>query len=68
MLDPAVDPYSTNNINQQIENLANDVFDLNWFQLLNAYTCTECGRCSSECPESNRKVIISQINYDENKR
>ena len=41
MLDPAVDPYSTNNTNQQIEKFgANDVFDLNWFQLLNAYTCT----------------------------
>lgn len=29
---------------------ANDVFDLNWVQLMNAYSCTECGRCSSVCP------------------
>ena len=29
---------------------ASDVFDLNRIQLLNAYTCTECGRCTSECP------------------
>jgi heterodisulfide reductase subunit C len=29
---------------------ASDVQDLNWVQLLNAYTCTECGRCTSSCP------------------
>ena len=29
---------------------ASDVTDLNWVQLLNAYTCTECGRCTSSCP------------------
>lgn len=29
---------------------ASDVFDLNWVQLMNAYSCTECGRCSSVCP------------------
>ena len=29
---------------------ASDVADLNWVQLLNAYTCTECGRCTSACP------------------
>ena len=27
-----------------------DVFDLSWVQLMNSYSCTECGRCSSECP------------------
>ena len=60
MLDPAVDPYSTNNTNQQIEKFgANDVFDLNWFQLLNAYTCTECGRCSSECPANQTGKLLS---------
>ena len=60
MLDPTVDPYSTNNTNQQIEKFgANDVFDLNWFQLLNSYTCTECGRCSSECPANQTGKILS---------
>lgn len=29
---------------------ASDVQDLNWVQLLNAYSCTECGRCTSSCP------------------
>lgn len=29
---------------------AKDVFDLSWKNLLDAYSCTECGRCSSACP------------------
>ena len=29
---------------------ATDIFDLNWIQLMNAYSCTECGRCSNVCP------------------
>ena len=28
---------------------ASDVLDLSWVQLMNAYSCTECGRCTSEC-------------------
>jgi len=60
MLDPKVDPYSTKNTNQHIQKFgANDVFDLNWFQLLNSYTCTECGRCSSECPANQTGKILS---------
>ena len=27
-----------------------DVFDLSLVQLMNSYSCTECGRCSNECP------------------
>ncbi len=45
---------------------AKDVFDLNWVQLLNAYTCTECGRCTSVCPAnltgkklSPRKIMMA---------
>lgn len=44
---------------------ASDVTDLNWVQLLSAYTCTECGRCTSECPAnltgkqlSPRKIMM----------
>ncbi|HBK83260.1 MAG TPA: Fe-S oxidoreductase [Flavobacterium sp.] len=44
---------------------ASDVHDLNWVQLLNAYTCTECGRCTSACPAnitgkklSPRKIMM----------
>ncbi len=29
---------------------ASDIFDLNWVQLMNSYSCTECGRCSDVCP------------------
>ena len=38
---------------------ASDVQDLNWFQLLSAYTCTECGRCTSECPASQTGKKLS---------
>lgn len=44
---------------------AKDVFDLGWKSLLDAYSCTECGRCTSECPAnitgkllSPRKVVM----------
>ena len=74
MMDPDADPYAT-----PVEELpgseaaaaepekfgASDVTDLNWVQLLNAYTCTECGRCTSECPAnltgkklSPRKIMM----------
>ena len=60
MLDPNNDPYSTNNNKTELEKFgASDVFDLNWFQLLNAYTCTECGRCSSECPANETGKLLS---------
>ena len=39
---------------------ASDIFDLNRIQLLNAYTCTECGRCTSECPASQTGKKLSQ--------
>ena len=29
---------------------AKDIFDLSWKNLLDAYSCTECGRCSAACP------------------
>ncbi len=54
MLDPNVDPFaaapegSEDEIPEKFG--ASDVTDLNRVQLLNAYTCTECGRCTSSCP------------------
>jgi ferredoxin len=38
---------------------AKDVPDLNWVQLLNAYTCTECGRCTSVCPANQTGKLLS---------
>jgi ferredoxin len=38
---------------------AKDVTDLNWKQLLDAYTCTECGRCTSACPANITGKLLS---------
>ncbi len=38
---------------------ANDIKDLGWRDLLGAYTCTECGRCSSVCPASQTGKKLS---------
>src|SRR4029077_13010278 len=44
---------------------AKDVFDLSWRNLLDAYSCTECGRCTAACPAnitgkklSPRKIMM----------
>lgn len=38
---------------------AKDVFDLTWRNLLDAYTCTECGRCSAACPATTTGKMLS---------
>ena len=38
---------------------AKDVFDLSWRNLLDAYSCTECGRCSAACPANITGKILS---------
>ena len=66
MLDPNADPYAAPAADAPVSKFgASDVQDLNWVQLLNAYTCTECGRCSSSCPAnitgkklSPRKIMM----------
>lgn len=52
MMDPSADPYAApaENATPPEKFGASDVTDLNWVQLMNAYTCTECGRCTSACP------------------
>ena len=56
MMDPSADPYAIPDESAEEEVSekfgASDVADLSWVQLLNAYTCTECGRCTSACPAS----------------
>lgn len=44
---------------------AKDVVDLSWVQIMNAFSCTECGRCTAECPAnltgkklSPRKIMM----------
>ena len=68
MMDPNADPFAAqptdaNAVPHKFG--ASDVQDLNWVQLLNAYTCTECGRCTSVCPAnltgkklSPRKIMM----------
>ncbi|GAA3789240.1 (Fe-S)-binding protein [Corallibacter vietnamensis] len=69
MMDPNADPFAAPAEGAEDEIPAkfgaSDVQDLNWVQLLNAYTCTECGRCTSECPAnltgkklSPRKIMM----------
>ncbi|MBU3821493.1 (Fe-S)-binding protein [Flavobacteriaceae bacterium XHP0103] len=69
MMDPNVDPFAAPAEGTEAampEKFgASDVQDLSWVQLLNAYTCTECGRCTSECPAnltgkklSPRKIMM----------
>jgi len=38
---------------------AKDVFDLSWRNLLDAYSCTECGRCSAACPANLTGKLLS---------
>lgn len=38
---------------------AKDVTDLSWKQLLDSYTCTECGRCTSACPANITGKLLS---------
>jgi heterodisulfide reductase subunit C len=68
MMDPNADPFAAAPANESEAPAkfgASDVQDLNWVQLLNAYTCTECGRCTAACPAnitgkklSPRKIMM----------
>ncbi len=56
---PVLDP------NEPVKFGVKDVQDLTWKQLLDAYSCTECGRCTSSCPQnitgkklSPRKIMM----------
>ncbi len=50
-------------INLEAENVEQfgvaDVQDLTWKQLLDGYTCTECGRCSTACPAHSTGKLLS---------
>jgi heterodisulfide reductase subunit C len=67
MMDPNVDPFAAPAEGTEVPAKfgASDALDLSRIQLLNAYTCTECGRCTSECPAnitgkklSPRKIMM----------
>jgi len=63
MMDPNVDPFAAapEGAEEEVPEKfgASDVMDLNRIQLLNAYTCTECGRCTSSCPANQTGKELS---------
>lgn len=69
MMDPNADPFAAPAADDDAVPSkfgASDVQDLNWVQLLNAYTCTECGRCTSSCPanQTGKKLSPRKIMMD----
>ncbi|QCW99646.1 (Fe-S)-binding protein [Aggregatimonas sangjinii] len=68
MMDPSADPFAGPAEDAPVPEKfgASDVTDLSWVQLLNAYTCTECGRCTSECPanQTGKKLSPRKIMMD----
>ena len=69
MMDPNADPFASpapSETDVPAKFGASDVQDLNWVQLLNAYTCTECGRCTSSCPanQTGKKLSPRKIMMD----
>lgn len=70
MMDPNADPFAAPAEDETEEPPAkfgaSDVQDLSWVNLLNAYTCTECGRCTSECPanKTGKKLSPRKIMMD----
>lgn len=63
MMDPTADPFAAAPVGEEGSTPekfgASDVTDLNWVQLMNAYTCTECGRCTSVCPANSTGKKLS---------
>ncbi|MFY8069401.1 MAG: 4Fe-4S dicluster domain-containing protein [Flavobacterium sp.] len=68
MMDPSADPFAAPADATAVPAKfgSSDVQDLNWVQLLNAYSCTECGRCTSSCPanQTGKKLSPRKIMMD----
>ena len=69
MMDPNADPFAAAPVDESAVPSkfgASDVQDLDWVQLLNAYTCTECGRCTAACPanQTGKKLSPRKIMMD----
>jgi Fe-S oxidoreductase len=61
MMDPTADPYAApaDGAPLKVRFGAKDVMDLTRKQLLDAYSCTECGRCTSNCPANQTGKLLS---------
>src|SRR5690606_5975728 len=57
MLDPSFTPPPPSE--EPLRFGSKDVSDLSWKSLLDAYTCTECGRCTSVCPANMTGKLLS---------
>lgn len=69
MLDPNADPFAAPAPDPNATPVkfgAKDIQDLTWKNLMDAYTCTECGRCTSECPanQTGKKLSPRKIMMD----
>ena len=58
MMQPELAPVTVNDATA-IKFGAKDIFDLSWKNLLDAYSCTECGRCSAACPATQTGKLLS---------
>ena len=58
MMDPSFTPPAADP-NTPMRFGVKDVTDLTWKQLLDSYTCTECGRCTSACPANITGKLLS---------
>jgi heterodisulfide reductase subunit C len=61
MMDPTADPYAAPAADAAppLTFGVKDVTDLTWKQLLESYSCTECGRCTSVCPANATGKLLS---------
>lgn len=62
MMDPNADPYAAPPEGEEATPQrfgAKDVTDLTWKNLMDSYSCTECGRCTSSCPANITGKLLS---------
>ena len=68
MMDPTADPYAAPAQPEgEIPSFGvKDITDLTWKNLMDAYSCTECGRCSSSCPanQTGKKLSPRKVMMD----
>tara|TARA_R110002049_G_scaffold251627_1_gene426000 strand:- start:3 stop:1328 length:1326 start_codon:yes stop_codon:yes gene_type:complete len=61
MFDPEADPYAAppEPVGEPERFGVKDITDLSWKNLMDAYSCTECGRCSEQCPANITGKLLS---------
>ena len=67
MMDPNADPFAAPAPDANAEPLrfgVKDTTDLSWKQLMEAYSCTECGRCASECQHNITEIALAKEDHD----